>query len=179
MDISLLVKITSRAWCLAILAALHGGTPARQAPLLAATRASRTAFAQSLANLVDLGVLERNPGHGHPLRPEYRLTATGKEAAAMAARIMEAKVNDAGLALLRRCWTVPVLTTCARPRFFGEVKTALPRITDRALSQSLKQLHAQRWISRAVDTGTHPPRALYQATGPGTEIARAAAELIH
>ncbi len=113
MDISLLVKITSRAWCLSILDALHqGGTPARQAPLLAATGASRTAFAQSLAHLVDLGVLERNPGHGHPLRPEYRLTATGKEAAVMAARIMDAKVNDAGLALLRRSWTVPVLTIC-------------------------------------------------------------------
>ncbi|WP_421704434.1 winged helix-turn-helix transcriptional regulator [Aliiroseovarius sp.] len=179
MDIPLLVKITSRAWCLSILAALYRGTPARQAPLLAATGASRTAFAQSLAHLIDLGVLERNPGHGHPLRPEYRLTATGKEAAAMAARIMEAKVNDAGLALLRRSWTVPVLATCQQPRFFGEVKTALPPITDRALSQSLKQLQARDWITRAVDTDIHPPRALYQAMGSGADIADAATALLH
>ena len=178
MDIPLLVKITSRAWCLSILAALHRGTPARQAPLLAATGASRTAFAQSLAHLVELGVMERNPGHGHPLRPEYRLTDMGKEAAAMAARIMSAETNDSGLALLRRSWTVPVLATCTRPRFFGEVKSALPPITDRALSQSLKQLHAQHWISRAVETDIHPPRALYQASGPGVVIAEAAATLI-
>jgi DNA-binding HxlR family transcriptional regulator len=91
---------------------------------------------------------------------------------------MSTDTNDAGLILLRRSWTVPVLATCTNPRFFGEVKSALPRITDRALSQSLKQLHAQHWINRAVDTGTHPPRALYQATGRGAEIAEAAAALI-
>ena len=174
MDISLLVKITSRAWCLSILAALHRGTPARQAPLLAATGASRTAFAQSLAHLVELGVMERNPGHGHPLRPEYRLTEIGKVATAMAARILETDTNDAGLALLRRSWTVPVLASCTRPRFFGEVKSCLPSITDRALSQSLKQLQAQRWVARRIDVDQHPPRPLYQATGAGVGIASAA-----
>ena len=174
MDTNLLVKLTARAWTLPLLAALHRGTPARQAPLLAATGASRTAFAQSLAHLVELGVLQRNPGHGHPLRPEYRLTATGVEAAAMAARIMDAQKTDAGLALIRRSWTVPVLASCLRPRFFGDVKTRLTPITDRALSQSLKQLQAQQWIARTVNPEIHPPRALYQATGAGARIAQAA-----
>lgn len=84
MDISQLVNITSRAWALPILSSLHTGVAGRQAPLLAATGASRTAFAQSMEHLISIGLLERNPGHGHPLRPEFRLTPPGIEAAAIA-----------------------------------------------------------------------------------------------
>ena len=69
MDMEFLVKLTARAWSLSILARLDAGVPGRQAPLLAATGAGRTAFAQSLAHLHALGLLERNPGHGHlPLK---------------------------------------------------------------------------------------------------------------
>ena len=87
MDIKSLVNLTSRAWCLNILALMATGTPGRQAPLLAATSASRTSFAASLEHLFQLNLLERNPGHGHPLRPEFRLTRTGAEYA-MTARWM-------------------------------------------------------------------------------------------
>lgn len=87
MDISLFVNITSRAWALPILSNLHTGVAGRQAPLLAATGASRTAFAQSMEHLISIGLLERNPGHGHPLRPEFRLTPSGIKAAAIAHKI--------------------------------------------------------------------------------------------
>ena len=59
MDIKLLVNLSSRAWSLNILALLHTGVPGRQAPLLAATSASRTSFASSLEHLVQLGLLEK------------------------------------------------------------------------------------------------------------------------
>ena len=58
MDIEFLVKLTARAWSLSILARLDAGVPGRQAPLLAATGAGRTAIAQSLAHLHALGLLE-------------------------------------------------------------------------------------------------------------------------
>ena len=77
MDISSLVNLTSRAWALPILASLNDGIPGRQAPLLTATGASRTAFAQSIDHLISIGLLERNPGYGHPLR-RFRLTVLGK-----------------------------------------------------------------------------------------------------
>lgn len=86
MDIKFLVNVTSRAWALPILAGLHDGVPGRQAPLLTATGASRTAFAQSMDHLIGIGLLERNPGHGHPLRPEFRLTKQGAGVAELASK---------------------------------------------------------------------------------------------
>ena len=172
MDISLLVKLASRAWSLPILARIAEGTPCRQAPLITATGAGRTAFAASLAHLIDLGLLERNPGHGHPLRPEFRLTEAGEVAAGMAARIM-AVSSDETSPLLRRSWSVPVLAVTATPRLFTEIKHTLPPITDRALSHSLQQLEAHAMVQRDVDVAARPPRPLYHAIDVGAEIAQA------
>ncbi|QBY01951.1 transcriptional regulator [Rhodophyticola sp. CCM32] len=173
MDIDMLVKVTSRAWSLNILALMHSGIPGRQAPLLSASGASRTAFAPSLVHLVNLGLLERNPGHGHPLRPEYRLTSKGAEIAVIAEKIKTAVPGETQSAILRRAWTVPVLAVSRKPRYFSEIKTALVSVTDRALSQSLRQLQESRWVSREVDTTKNPPRPLYQAANAGIDIGEA------
>ncbi len=174
MDITTLVKLTSRAWSLDILALLHSGTPGRQAALVSASGAGRTALVQSLGHLVDLRLLERNPGHGHPLRPEYRLTSKGTEAAVIAGKIKRAAPEPAGRNLLRRVWTVPVLVVSRTPRHFTQIKTDLNSITDRALSQSLKRLLEQRWLQRTVDTAIIPLRPLYKAADVGAQISRAA-----
>ena len=173
MDIDALVKVTSRAWSLHILALMHSGTPGRQAPLLAASGAGRTAFAQSLGHLVDLGLLERNPGHGHPLRPEYRLTPKGVEVARVADRIARAVPRPSERGLLRRAWTIPVLAVSQEPSCFKDIKTRLVPITDRALSQSLKLLQGQQWLRRSIDPAMCPPRPLYQAANAGLRIGQA------
>lgn len=167
MDINLFVNITSRAWALPILAQLQSGTPGRQAPLLAATGAGRTAFAQSMDHLITLGLMERNPGYGHPLRPEFRLTEQGQAAAKLAGEINRVAQED-DRDLLRRTWTLPVLATLHSPRHFSEIKRTLPPITDRALSQSLKTMEARDWVHRHVDDQTRPPRAHYTAVHRGS-----------
>lgn len=174
MDISTLVKLTSRAWSLDILALMHSGTPGRQAALVSASGAGRTALVQSLDHLIDIRLLERNPGHGHPLRPEYRLTSNGVEAARIAARIKNTASEPAGHSLLRRAWTVPVLAVSREPQYFTDIKSELESISDRALSQSLKQLLAHRWIQRTVDPAVIPSRPLYRAASAGALISRAA-----
>lgn len=169
MDIKLLVNITSRAWAIPILASLHSGVAGRQAVLLAATGASRTAFAQSMDHLIAIGLMERNPGHGHPLRPEFRLTQQGMAAAAVAARVRDVSGNDAW-DLLRRSWTLPVLTAVHRPSHFNDIKRGLGTITDRALSQSLKSMEARSWVHRSIDECARPPRSVYCAVDAGREI---------
>lgn len=170
MDINDLVKVTARAWSLQVLALMHEGVPGRQASLIAASGAGRTAFGHSLRHLLELGLLERNPGHGHPLRPEFRLTPKGIEVAAVATKIMQTVVGPDDGALLRRMWTIPILATIQRPRYFSEIKIALAPITDRALSQSLQQLQTRTWVARQIDLGMRPPRPRYQVVNLGAQI---------
>ncbi len=171
MDIKFLVNVTSRAWALPILAGLHDGVPGRQAPLLTATGASRTAFAQSMDHLIGIGLLERNPGHGHPLRPEFRLTKQGAGVAELASRIQHLS-GDENQDLLRRSWTVPVLTVLHRPSQFTEIKRRLLTISDRALSQSLQSMEERSWIRRSVDDMMRPPKPIYSTIHTGAMITK-------
>lgn len=173
MDITTLVKLTSRAWSLTILSLLHDGVAGRQAPLLAATNASRTAFAASLDHLVSLGLLERNPGHGHPLRPEFRLTPVGLRIAKIASRVVKAVPDEQEFSLLRRNWTVPILALTDKPRRFSGIKSDLPTITDRALSMSLHRLEESDWLKREIHTSERLPFPTYIAVARGLEINRA------
>lgn len=173
MDIETIIRVTSRAWSLEILSLMFDGTPGRQAPLLSASGASRTAFTQSLHHLIDLELMERNPGHGHPLRPEYRLTHAGVEVAAIANKIKMLTPLNTRNAIIRRAWIIPVLAVSQKPRYFSEIKSDLSSVTDRALSQTLQQLQANQWLKRDVDIEQSPPRPLYQAANTGIEISQA------
>ena len=169
MDIITFVNITSRAWAMPILSSLHAGVAGRQAPLWAATGASRTAFAQSMEHLISIGLLERNPGYGHPLRPEFRLTARGVTAAAIAHKVQTISADE-DQGLLRRSWTLPVLAVLQTPSHFSEIKRNLNTITDRALSQSLKAMEVRNWVSRNLDAVARPPSSIYCAVNTGGMI---------
>ncbi len=173
MDIKTIVKVTSKAWSLDILALMHAGTMGRQSSLLSASSAGRTALNQSLNHLVDIGLIERNPGHGHPLRPEFLLTPQGVEIAIFADKIKKAVSNPNEQLLLRRTWSIPVLIVSQKPRYFTDIRNDLLTITDRALSQSLKQLEAKDWLLRKIDPASRPPRPLYQASNVGACISQA------
>ena len=173
MYIATFVNITSRAWALPILSSLHGGIPGRQAPLLTATGASRTASSQSMDHLISAGLIERNPGHGHPLRPEFRLTPPGRPAAALAHKIQSATAAE-DHDLLRRSWTLPILASLHAPRHFNDIRRTLLTITDRALSQSLKSMEDKNWVRRSVTDTARPPRTLYAAVNTGKRISQIA-----
>lgn len=177
MDIKALVNITSRAWTLPILASLNDGIPGRQAPLLAATGASRTAFAQSMDHLISLGLLERNPGHGHPLRPEFRLTPLGKTAGQLASAVQRLS-GEEDQDLLRRSWTLPVITTLHRPSQFTAIKRRLETISDRALSHSLQSMEDRCWVRRSVDEAARPPKPIYSVINTGAMICKITWEVV-
>ncbi|UWQ50824.1 winged helix-turn-helix transcriptional regulator [Leisingera caerulea] len=171
MDIVMFVNVTSKAWAMPILSCLHSGVAGRQAPLLAATGAGRTAFAQSMDHLIEIGLIERNPGYGHPLRPEFRLTQSGISAAAIAHKIYDVSAKE-DQPLLRRSWTLPILTSLRTPSHFSGIKRNLPAITDRALSQSLKSMESKNWVCRSVDGAARPPRSIYCAVNTGGLISQ-------
>ena len=170
MDITCLVNISSRAWSLNILAALEAGAPGRQAALLEATGAGRTALGASLGHLIDIGLIERNPGHGHPLRPEFRLTPRGKTVAPAALRVTGLASDPSDAALIRRAWTIPVLAVTKHPRYFGEIRQVLGTVSDRTLSGALRNLEDRAWLRRNVDIAGRPPRPTYEAIALGAEL---------
>ena len=173
MYITQLVNITSRSWTLPILSGLHNGIPGRQAPLLKATGANRTAFAQSMNHLIEIGLMQRNPGHGHPLRPEFRLTQAGAKMAAFASRIMNVSEQEQR-DLLRKTWTLPVLAALQSPSHFNQIKRSLITITDRALSQSLQSLEERKWLERQVNVEARPPKPIYFPINSGRKICEVA-----
>ncbi len=119
--------------------------------MLTATGASRSAFIQSMEHLIKIGMLERNPGYGHPLRPEFRLTPVGKTAAIIANKILDVSEEDEQ-DLLRKSWTLPVLATLQKPSQFSEIKRSLLR------------------VHRCVENATRPPMPLYNAINTGAMI---------
>jgi len=75
-------------------------------------------------------------------------------------------------ALLRRSWTVPILTMLHSPGHFCDIRRGLRPITDRALSQSLKSMEAKDWVCRNIDATARPPRTLYRAVNTGGRISQ-------
>lgn len=177
MDISQLVNLTARAWAPTILVLMAEGVPGRQAVLLARSGAPRSAFAGSMLRLIELGLVQRNPGHGHPLRPEFVLTQDGRAIAPRFSAALRAIPNDSAR-LLRRTWSLPILCALDQPRGFSALSARLPAVTDRALSQGLKLLTPAGLLSREVDSAAHPPRVRYARAPLGARVAAPLADQI-
>ena len=127
---------------------------------------SRDSLRHTLRILIEDGLAQRNPGYGHPLRPEYILTPAGHEVASAAA-ILLGRLDEPGRKLALNKWTLPLLCAVGRGASrFNELKQALPGVTSRALTMALKELTGAGWLTRAVDDG-FPPSARYAPGGGG------------
>jgi DNA-binding HxlR family transcriptional regulator len=121
--------------------------------------------------------VRRNPGYGHPLRPEYLPTELGSRLG-RAARPLLVAVRRQGLEeLAGRKWTMPVLLAVADGAArFSEIKAVLGSVTDRALAQALRELIAGGLVRRRV-LDTHPPASRYVRGRRGASLVRALRKL--
>jgi DNA-binding HxlR family transcriptional regulator len=72
--------------------------------------------------------------------------------------------------LLARRWAPTVLRALVTgPKRFGEIAAAIPDITDKLLSQRLKDLEEQGVVERSLGSG-RPPRVEYRLTEKGAEL---------
>lgn len=161
-------------WLVPLMAHIDGaGGGSRFAAMLAALAASRSALAASLAALQEAGWLARNSGHGHPLRPEYVLTAKGEPVAAFCAQVMTQR-ETLGLepGQLSR-WSLPLIARLDVDKArFSALRDSLRPVTPRALSLTLKQMMSVELINRALED-EFPPVAIYGLTARGRELAAA------
>ncbi|MBJ7501089.1 MAG: winged helix-turn-helix transcriptional regulator [Sphingopyxis sp.] len=170
---SLLAQLTSHRWLVPLLADLAAHRGARFVELIHRLGLSRDSCARTLDAAAAIGWVQRNPGHGHPLRPEYILTEKGNAAAARAATIAEAQ-RAIGLptgAATR--WGLPLVAGIgAGHDRFNALSRLLAPATPRALSQGLSALGRYGLVTREV-LDMRPPASRYDLTGSGRILAEA------
>jgi DNA-binding HxlR family transcriptional regulator len=165
-----LIPLFHRRWAVPVLAELHRSRGAKFITLVNRLAVSRDSLHHTLRELVELGWVRRNPGHGHPLRPEYVLSRKGSELAPWCARIM-AMLSRLGIEeVALRKWSLPVLLSLGHGRErFSEIRQSLPGLTPRSLTLALKQLRQIDLISRLVSDG-YPPSSRYRPTRRGRRL---------
>jgi len=173
-----IVALFHHRWAVPVLAELHRRRGCRFVELSRGLGIAPESLRQTLAHLAELGLVERNPGYGHPLRPEYVLTGPGGPVGGRCARL-EQEIAAAGAErAARRKWPLPALSVLADgSRRFSELRAALPGVTSRALALALKELEAAGLVERSV-VGSYPPASAYTLTPRARRLARLTGRLL-
>ncbi len=123
---STLVALFHNRWSVPILAELHRQRGSRFVTLARTLGMSRESLRRTLAALIESGLVGRNPGYGHPLRPEYVLSMP------------------------------VVHALSEGPLRFSELRDRLEGISPRALTLALKELEAAGVVERRVTNDYPP-----------------------
>ena len=169
-DLRQFVLLFHHRWALPVLAELHRTGGAKFVTLVNRLAVNRDSLHQALEVLIAEGVVQRNPGHGHPLRPEYLLTAAGNGRAPWCARIL-AILSALGIEdVALRKWSLPVVYALRQGLDrFSEVRTFFPGLTPRSLILTLKSLQQVGLVVRTISDG-YPPASHYRLTRRGQEL---------
>ncbi|MCZ6572723.1 MAG: winged helix-turn-helix transcriptional regulator [Planctomycetota bacterium] len=165
-----LVTLFHHRWAVPVLAELQRGKGAKLVTLVQRLGAGRDVLRPTLDRLIEHGWVVRNSGYGHPLRPEYVLSRSGKRIAPACARLWQtlrrSDLTGPGL----KKWSLPVAWVLERSGGrFGDAKQMLPGITSRALTLALKTLQEAGLVRREVVDG-YPPRPRYHLTPRGRRL---------
>lgn len=171
----LLAQLTRHRWLVPLLADLAAHRGARFVELVNRLALARDSLTRTLEAAAAIGWVQRNPGHGHPLRPEYILTESGAAAALRAATITQAQaaigLPPGGVTR----WGLPLVAGIdAGHDRFNALSRLLAPATPRALSQGLTALGKHGLVVREVVDG-RPPSSLYGLTETGRVLAEACA----
>lgn len=158
---------------IAALAERKGG---RFVELLHVLGLNRESLSRTLESAIDAGWVMRNPGHGHPLRPEYVLTDSGWAASLLCVQLETAQTEIALPRASLNRWSLPLLHLVDHgQRRFSALSRALPRSNPRALTQSLKSMIGQQLLDRQV-IDSFPPVPEYWLAPRGVVLAEALAQ---
>lgn len=165
-----LVALGRNRWMTALLAQFAARPGWRFAELLHRCGSGRESLSRTLEAALAAGWIARNPGHGHPLRPEYVVTEAGKQMAQAAEEVMRA-LEAAGLspeALTR--WSLAALHSLRSGQDrFNLLARQLAPATPRALSMALRNLAANDLVAREIEPG-YPPSSRYRLTELGLKL---------
>jgi DNA-binding HxlR family transcriptional regulator len=170
LPLDLLVALGRNRWMTPLLAAFARKPGWRFAELLHGCGMGRESLSRTLEAALAAGWIARNPGYGHPLRPEYILTPEGAGICRAADQVMRA-LDAAGIspeALTR--WSLPALHSLRSGQDrFNLLARQLAPATPRALSMALRNLAANDLVAREIEPG-YPPSSRYRLTELGLKL---------
>jgi DNA-binding HxlR family transcriptional regulator len=106
-------------------------------------------------------LIQKNPGYGHPLRPEYILQPKSEKITNKCHVFYEKLVKYNLGNLLKSKWNIPVLFILKDKKFrFSELKRLFEGITSRSLALTIKNLEREQLIERIL-ISDYPPTTLY------------------
>ncbi len=167
------ISVFHRRWTVPVLVELHRARGAKFVTLHNRLGVSRAILRATLDDLIAEGWVLRNPGHGHPMRPEYILTAAGARLAPCLGRLLGTVRRLDIEPIAFRKWTLPVTWALGEtPHRFGELRHELGGITPRALTLSLKDMESGGLVQRDVFED-YPPVTSYSLDRRARPVYRA------
>jgi DNA-binding HxlR family transcriptional regulator len=164
------IRLFHHRWAAPVLAELRHERGSRFVTLEHRLGVTPDSLRRTLGALIHDGLVVRNPGYGHPLRPEYVLTDEGSRVAEVCDRLL-ATLNGLEDVALRK-WSMPVVHALGGgARRFSELRAALPGVSPRALALALKDLQGAGLVERTV-TDDYPPASVYRLTRRARPLAR-------
>ncbi len=148
-------------WIIPVIGVLYHRDGAKFITLLNELEISRSVLTSTLRKLIAQDFVMRNPGYGHPLRPEYILTDEGIRLGPFCDEMMTCIIEKKGDRLFQSKWAAQIINLCSQGEIrFSELKSALEPITSRALSEELKSLNSEGFIERKIFE-SYPPFTAY------------------
>lgn len=165
-----LLALFHHRWAVPMMAELHRDGGCRFATLKRRLEIPRETLRATLAYLIASDFVRRNPGYGHPVRPEYVLCGRGESLGPDCTRLVD-MLEAAGMGeLCRAKWPLPVLLAVdGREARFGELAAILLGVSPRALALALDVLAEQGLLGRNL-VDSRPPGTRYVVTPMGTPL---------
>jgi len=158
-------------WAISILAELHRSGGCKFITLVNRLGISRDSLRKTLKALIDAGWVSKNPGYGHPLRPEYLPTRSGARLGRWCVRVSQCLAAMRIERIAWRKWTMPIVYALSFGRLrFSQIRSIWPELTPRALAMALKELQESHVVERLV-ADAYPPATFYRLTRSGRRLA--------
>jgi DNA-binding HxlR family transcriptional regulator len=144
-----LIALCHHRWSIPILSELHRDNGAKFVTLVQRLTVSRDALSRTLEALTQIGLIKRNTGYGHPLRPEYILTAPGQQIGQHALELLNHLQQPDMTNIALKKWTLPILHAIHHGiNRFSSLRETRPTISPRALTLTLQDLQQMAWLER-------------------------------
>jgi DNA-binding HxlR family transcriptional regulator len=164
------IPLFHRSYAVPAIACLYAEQGAKFVTLVHRLGASRDTVSLTLKYLVGRGIVMKNPGYGHPMRPEYVLTAAGQRLGESCVRVVAA-VDELDIAPVAfKKWPMPVVAAVGGGADrFSSLLGSLEGVTPRALTGALRDLSRIDVVERSV-TASWPPHPRYVLARAGERL---------